>query len=313
MKRLFAAAALIFGFAFSSIAPAAAQELKNSGKGSVGDEVGIASFTVAFFHVKKDKMRTFDGGRKSMEVALSGLTADQLQKVTEVAYESFVSDLETAGVAVRDRAGLAAALEEGGKLKPFDQGHEVKMYFGRNKADGKVLLFTPTAFGGPVPNRDHEGLALMFRGFQMMKVMPGALHFEAVTKKYAKENGVAVINPLIVIDFADFDTYDGKYVKAVEAQSSLAVTGKESGVNQTSVQFYGANGKMGRIVMQDSLAVAGGFGRIEKGGGVPLGQLMGLSTKSKYAFAANKSQWVSGMAELLTAVSPALAKAMATR
>ena len=312
MLRSILALLATISLAFSGQA-SARDALKNSGSGTVESKVVIGSFTVAFYHLKKDKMKTFDGGRKSMQVALAGLTSDQLQRGTEVVYEQFREDLEASGITIKDSAELLGLLSADSKFKTLDQGHEVKMYFGRKKSEGKVLLFAPAEFGGPIANRDHEGLALMFRGFKMMSVMPRALHFEATTKKYAKDNKVAVINPLIVVDFADFDTYEGKYVRAVEAQSSLAVVGKESGVHQTSVQFYGANGKMGRIVLEDSMAVAGGFGRIEKDGGVPLGRLMGLSTKSNYAFTADSEQWATGMAELTTATTQMLAQAVAAR
>ncbi|MEM1193473.1 MAG: hypothetical protein AAGH42_08805 [Pseudomonadota bacterium] len=269
-------------------------------------------------------MKTFDGGRKSMVISLSGLTSDDLQAVTDRAYTQFVEKLTAKGITVRDQSGFSAALKDkkkgfqsptndDGTLKTLPDGHDVKMYFGRKKSEGRALLYTPTALDGPIANRDHEGLTLMFRGFKMTKLMPMALQFEAVSKSYAKENTVAVINPLIVLDFADFDTYDGKYVRAIEAKSSLAIAGIESGVHQTSVQFYGANGKVGRIILGDSIATAGAFGKIEKGGGVPLGKLMGLSTSSKYSFTVDKAEWERGVQELVDEVSTLLVDALAAR
>lgn len=316
MRRLLTMVLVMIGLALP--AALSAQEVKSSGKGTVGDEVVIGSFTIAFYHVKKDKMRTFDGGAKSMEVSLTGLTQEHLQAVTNIAYEDFLSALRNEGITVRDRAGFVAALEAGakgfkGKGYQTETGHEVKSYFGRKKAEGKVLLFSPEALGAPVVNREQGGMAGMFSGLKMMKIMPRALNFEAVSKQYSKDNGVAIINPIYFIDFADFDKYEGKYVRTVEAQSSLALTAKQSGVEQTGVQFYGANGKTGRISLAEPVAVSGGFGRVAKGGGVPLGRLMGLSTKSKYTFTADVKSWGDGIAELIVAGSTSLSKALAAR
>jgi len=311
MIRVLILVLAMVSLAFPGAARADDDALKNKGRGTVENEVVIGSFTVSFFHLKKDRMRTFDGGRKTMEVALSGLTAEQLQAVTEVAYTDFVEQLQAAGLTVRDRSDFAATLAAS-DFEPLDQGHEAKMYFGRDNSQGRTLLFSPASLGGPVPNRELDALTLIFRGFQMTR-MSSAMAFDAAAKSYAEDSGVAVINPILVIDFADFDKYEGKYVRAIEAQSSLALMGEQNGVNLSAVQFYGANGKMGRIQLKEDIAVAGGFGRIERDGGTPLGRLMGLSTKAKYSYTADVQQWADGMASLITTASPMFAQAIAAR
>lgn len=312
LTMLIAMAAL----AMSGSAQANAQ-LKNEGRGTIGNEVVIGSFTVAFYHQKEDRMATFEGGVREMEVGLSGLSKAQLERVTNVAYEVFVLQLAEAGITVRDRATLAALLDGGNGLRPLEQGYNLKLNLGRRGGSGNAFLFSPTVLGGPVFNREHRALAAMFSGplggFRMAGMMPAAVHFEQITKDYAKDNGVAVINPLLIVDFADFAKYDGAYRRSIEAEASLALAGIVNNVELTSVQFYGDNGKDGRIVLEKPIAVAGGFGRVVRRRSDPIEGLESSYSSSSHAFVVDPAQWSEGMAQLLLEGSSAFASAIAAR
>jgi hypothetical protein len=300
-----------------SVTAQANDQLKYAGKGTIGNEVVIGSFTVAFYHRKEDRMATFEGGVREMEVGLSGLSRAQLAKVTDIAYEVFVLQLKEAGITVRDRAALAALLNGGGGLRPLDNGYNLKLDLGRNGGSGNAFLFSPSALGGPVFNREHPPLTAMFSGplggFKMASMMPAALHFEKITKEYAKDNAVAVINPILIVDFADFAKYDGSYRRSIKAEASLALAGIVNKVELTSVQFYGDNGKDGRIVLESPIAVAGGFGRVIKRRSDPIEDLESTYSASSHSFVVEPAQWAEGMAQLLLEGSNAFAGAIAAR
>lgn len=292
-------------------------QLKYAGSGTIGTEVVIGSFTVAFYHRKEDRMATFEGGVRSMEVGLSGLSKTQLAGVTDVAYEVFLQQLTQAGLTVRDRSELATLLNEGGGLRPLDQGYDLKLNLGRRGGSGNAVLFSPAALGGPVYNRDQPALAGMTSGFmgglKLAGLMPAALHFEKVTKDYAKENRVTVLNPILIVDFADFAKYDGLYRRSIQAEASLALASTTNGAELTVVQFYGDNGKLGRIVLQNPIAVAGGFGRVLKRRSDPIEGLESSYSSSSHTFVVDHDQWSEGMAQLLLEGSGAFASAIAAR
>jgi hypothetical protein len=262
------------------------------------------SFAVGFLTERTDRAKAGGGlmgggfgGKSTARSRLEGLTDADFQTATEAAYTMFTEQLAARGVTLADRQALVTAL--GSKVKPLPNGDERDMITGSDDR-AKARLFSPAALGGPVMLQEWMGM-LSAGGFSFNASF---LHASMNAKTYAKSSGQAVINALLLVDFANAESYGGWFrnSSAVNVKSSLAAF---PDVSQLVV--FAPGGKVGSVVLKEPVAMGGDYGTFaDATGGTAktvetitnvIGVLGGIgSNKSrKYTMTADPARWREGV------------------
>jgi hypothetical protein len=285
-------------------------------------QVGIFAFTVAFLTERKASAKAGGGllgggfgGKSTARSALVGVSDSDFQAATDAAYAHFSAQLAAAGIAPVDYASVAAHHDSNFKL--LENGHERDLLESRN-ASGKARLFGPAAIGAPIQLQEW-GDALTGGGFNFARHM---IFASQSAKAFAKASGVPAIAALLVVDFADAETYGGAFrnSSAVKVDSNLAIMGERS-----RIEIFAPNGKTGRIALGDDVATSGDFGSFDdstSGGHKAaetvanvIGLLGGIgSNKSRrYTMTADPARWRSGLDELSREALTRLVQPLSTR
>lgn len=180
----------------------------NTPKAFAGTQkVVVASFKVGFVDSKSAAVKAGGGlmgngfgGKSTARLKLEGVDAATRQALTEQAYQEFVALLQQQGYTLVDPAGLQG-------FKGYEKVNRFDFPF---KADNSGLLsdygvtwyHTPASFGrAPIFLGEIQGET---GGFGFSNPM-------AVSAEYAKAAGVKVLNVAYVVDFANTDSYGGRF------------------------------------------------------------------------------------------------------
>jgi hypothetical protein len=281
----------------------------------------IGSFAVGFLTERVDRARAGGGlmgggfgGKSTARSYLAGLTEADFKDATEAAYAAFTERLAALGIALIDRQALVAAY--GSKVKPLPNGEERNLITGRDDK-AKARLFSPAALGDPVVLQ--EWLGIMTGGSFDFSFNMSVVNASMNAKSYAKSSGHAVINALLLVDFADADSYGGWFrnSSAVKVKSSLAAFPDAS-----QLTVFAPGGKAGSVVLKEPVAMGGDYGTFaDTTGGTAktletvsnvIGFLGGVGTNKsrKYTMTADPQRWREGVAgvsrETLTLLTASL-------
>lgn len=217
----------------------------------------VGSFAVGFLTERTDRAKAGGGlmgggfgGKSTAKSRLEGLADSDFQAATEAAYTVFLEQIGARGVTLADRQALVSAY--GSKVKPLPNGDERDMITGRDDR-AKARLFSPAALGGPVVLQEWLGM-LSAGGFNFNT---SVINASMAAKAYAKSSGQAVINVLLLVDFANADTYGGWFrnSSAVNVKSSLAAFPEVS-----QLVVFSPGGKTGSVVLKEPVAMGGDYG-----------------------------------------------------
>lgn len=266
----------------------------------------IGSFSVGFLTERVDRARAGGGlmgggfgGKSTAKSYLAGLTDADFMAATEAAYAAFAERLVSAGIALGDRQALVQGY--GTKVKPLPNGEERNLITGRDDK-AKARLFSPAALGDPVVLQ--EWLGLLTGGSFDFSFNMGVVHASTNAKAFAKASGQSVINALLLVDFANAESYGGWFrnSSAVNVKSSLAAFPE---VSQLTV--FAPGGKTGSVVLKEPVAMGGDYGSFEDttSGTAKtvetisnvIGFLGGVGTNKsrKYTMTANPDRWREGV------------------
>lgn len=264
----------------------------------------VGSFAVGFMTERTDRARAGGGlmgggfgGKSTAKSRLEGLTDADFQAATESAYAVFIEQVAAKGITLADRQGLLSAY--GSKVKPLPNGDERDMITGSDDR-AKTRLFSPAALGGPVVLQEWLGM-LSAGGFNFNS---SVINASMNAKAYAKSSGQSVLNVLLLVDFANADTYGGWFrnSSAVNVKSSLAAFPEVS-----QLVVFAPAGKVGSVVLKEPVAMGGDYGTFaDSTGGTAktvetitnvIGILGGIgSNKSrKYTMTADPARWREGV------------------
>lgn len=267
----------------------------------------IGSFAVGYLTERIDRARAGGGlmgggfgGKSTARSYLAGLTDTDFRDATEAAYAAFIDRLAALGITLADRQALVSAY--GSKVKPLPNGEERTLITGRDDK-AKARLFSPASVGDPVVLQEWLGI-LTGGGFDFafnMSVVNASMN----AKTYAKSSGLPVINALLLVDFADADSYGGFFTtsSAVKVKSSLAAFPDAS-----QLTVFAPGGKTGSVVLKDPVAMGGDYGTFaDTTGGTAktletvsnvIGILGGVGTNKsrKYTMTADPARWREGVA-----------------
>ncbi|WP_373489454.1 hypothetical protein [Blastomonas sp.] len=264
----------------------------------------IGSFSVGFLTERTDRakagagiMGSGFGGRSTAKSYLEGVADADFIAATDTAYAVFLERLTTMGITVGDRQGLLDAF--GTKVKPFENGEERKLVTGRDDR-AQARLFSPATLGGPILFQEWLGI-----------LPPGGFNFNSsvvnasmAAKQYAKASGTSVVNALLLVDFADADSYGGAFrnTSSVKIKSSLAAF-----PDVTQLTVFAPGGKVGSVVLKEPVAMGGDYGTFaDSTGGTAktvetvanvIGFLGGVGTNKsrKYTMTADPARWREGV------------------
>lgn len=266
----------------------------------------IGSFSVGYLTERVDRAKAGGGlmgggfgGRSTAKSYLAGLTDDDFRAATEAAYAAFLDRLGSAGITLGDRQGLVDAY--GTKVKPLPNGEERNLITGRDDK-AKARLFSPAALGDPVVLA--EWLGLLHGGSFDFAFNMSVGQASMAAKTFAKTSSQSVINALLLVDFANADSYGGFFTtsSAVKVKSSLAAFPE---VSQLTV--FAPGGKVGQAILKEPVAMGGDYGTFEDttGGTAKtvetisnvIGFLGGVGTNKsrKYTMTANPDRWREGV------------------
>lgn len=266
----------------------------------------IGSFAVGFLTERVDRAKAGGGlmgggfgGRSTAKSYLAGLTDADFTAATEAAYAAFLDRLGSAGITLGDRQGLIEAY--GTKVKPLPNGEERNLITGRDDK-AKARVFSPAALGDPVVLM--EWLGLLHGGSFDFSFNMSVGQASMAAKTFAKASGQPVINALLLVDFANAESYGGWFrnTSAVNVKSSLAAF---PDVSQLTV--FAPGGKVGQVILKEPVAMGGDYGTFEDttGGTAKtvetisnvIGFLGGVGTNKsrKYTMTANPDRWREGM------------------
>ena len=266
----------------------------------------IGSFAVGFLTERVDRAKAGGGlmgggfgGRSTAKSYLAGLTDADFTAATEAAYLAFLDRLGSAGITLGDRQGLIEAY--GTKVKPLPNGEERNLITGRDDK-AKARVFSPAALGDPVVLM--EWLGLLHGGSFDFSFNMSVGQASMAAKTFAKTSGQPVINALLLVDFANAESYGGWFrnTSAVNVKSSLAAF---PDVSQLTV--FAPGGKVGQVILKEPVAMGGDYGTFEDttGGTAKtvetisnvIGFLGGVGTNKsrKYTMTANPDRWREGM------------------
>jgi len=281
--------------------------LKNPAALSGMRQAVIGSFAVGFLTERVDRAKAGGGlmgggfgGKSTARSYLAGLTDADFKDATEAAYAAFVARLMAMGITLGDRQGLVQAY--GTKVKPLPNGEERNLITGRDDK-AKARLFSPAALGDPVVLM--EWLGMLHGGSFDFSFNMSVGQASMAAKTYAKSSSQPVINALLLVDFADADSYGGFFTtsSAVKVKSSLAAFPE---VSQLTV--FAPGGKTGQVILKEPVAMGGDYGTIEDttGGTAKtvetisnvIGFLGGVGTNKsrKYTMTADPQRWRDGVA-----------------
>lgn len=264
----------------------------------------IGSFAVGFLTERTDRARAGGGlmgggfgGKSTARSRLEGLADGDFQAATETAYTIFAEQITARGITLADRAPLLTAF--GSKVKPLPNGDERDMITGSDDR-AKARLFSPAELGGPIVLQEWLGM-LSAGGFNFnASVFNASMN----AKTYAKSSGQSVINALLLVDFANAETYGGWFrnSSAVNVKSSLAAF---PDVSQLVV--FAPGGKVGSVVLKEPVAMGGDYGSFaDSTSGTAktvetvtnvIGFLGGVGTNKsrKYTMTADPARWREGV------------------
>lgn len=266
----------------------------------------IGSFAVGFLTERVDRAKAGGGlmgggfgGRSTAKSYLAGLTDADFTAATEAAYAAFLDRLGSAGITLGDRQGLIEAY--GTKVKPLPNGEERNLITGRDDK-AKARVFSPAVLGDPVVLM--EWLGLLHGGSFDFSFNMSVGQASMAAKTFAKTSGQPVINALLLVDFANAESYGGWFrnTSAVNVKSSLAAF---PDVSQLTV--FAPGGKVGQVILKEPVAMGGDYGTFEDttGGTAKtvetisnvIGFLGGVGTNKsrKYTMTANPDRWREGM------------------
>jgi hypothetical protein len=283
--------------------------------------VVIGQFAIGFIIERKDSSKAGGGlmgngfgGRSTVRSTLAGYTPEDLQQITNTAYDDFAAKLTAAGFEVADRAALAAVpaiAREAGEAAP----REFTTVTGRDdKAKVMVVGASQTS-----PLRIMPG-DVMVGGFGAIGMNMAAGRVQGAQSTFAKETGTRVINVIYYIDFATSEEYGGWFrsSSAVKVNGSLALI-----PDYSKVTVVGADYKTGMLTLKDPVAVGGDF--FEKEDTMSgtekatnrvanvIGFLGGVGTNSskKFSFTARPGAYVSGVGQATGEANSAMAQKLA--
>lgn len=210
-------------------------------------QVVVGQFSVAFFTRKVDFV---GGGFLSQGSAkttgtLSGLSEADYQAMTDAIYADFKTRLAAGGVTIADPVAYYAS-KYYQKVKSEPQGQRVMVPLqDDDKAD--AVAYWPSA----LTRHDNMGFAL--------RIMDGNVRDTYTAQyDYARTAKIPVLNVMYVVDFAGpSSTEGGGIFQSVKVTSQLAITHRGS-----QVQLMDTTGKVGKIVLNQSLVEGGDFAEI---------------------------------------------------
>ncbi|MXO71386.1 hypothetical protein [Alteraurantiacibacter buctensis] len=266
------------------------------------------AFTVAFMTESRASARAGGGllgggfgGRSTVRSELVGVGDADFQAATDAAWAVFQARLAASGVTLADRAGLIASLPS--RYRPLEQGVERDVVESRNESS-KARLFAPTALGTPVIMQEWMGW-VSGAGFN------GTMHSVNANQgaaAWARSTGIPVVSTLLVVSFAEAETYGGAFrnTSSVSTDAALAL------LPERSLLSVYANGRVGEVSLREAVASAGDFGtyentnttadRIGQGVANVIGLLGGVGTNSsrKMAMTADPARWKDGVNDIMT-------------
>jgi len=277
------------------------------------------AFTVAFMTESRATARAGGGllgggfgGRSSTRSTLVGIADVDFQAATDTAWQVFQDRLTASGVQLGDRAALMASLSN--RFRPLEQGLERDIIESRNETS-KARLFAPSTHGSPVFMQEW-GEHVQGAGINGVTHMVNANMGAAA---YARSMGVPVVSTLLVVSFADAETYGGAFrnTSSVSVESALALLPERS-----LLSIY-ANGRVGEVSLNQPIASAGDFGsfdnanttgdRIGQGIANVIGVLGGIGTNSsnRMTMTADPARWRDGVNDIMSQGLTTLIDAMA--
>jgi hypothetical protein len=156
------------------------------------DKVVIGSFTVGFATYKTASSKGIKGGGTGARNTLAGVDSSTMQKITDEAYKSFVSDLKAKGYNVVDRSELLANSDFAAtKSYPTPYEDSTGGFFGEKSI---TKYFAPSSFKdikmfqGDIPG--------VIGGFATENPVVGAA-------KYSSATGTKVLHVVYLLDFAN--------------------------------------------------------------------------------------------------------------
>lgn len=323
-RKFTAAIAVAMLFAVPAQAAKEQEAIKvTSAKNLAGTQrVVVGQFSIGFIIERKDSAKSGGGimgsgfgGRSTVRSTLAGYTPEELQQITNTAYDDLVAKLTAAGFEVADRAALSAVpaiVRETGEAAP----REFTTVTGRDdKAKVMVVGASQTA-----PLRIMPG-DVMVGGFGAIGMNMAAGRVLNAQSIYAKETGTRVINVIYYIDFANSEEYGGWFrtTSAVQVNGSLALI-----PDYSKLTVVGADYKTGTLTLKDPVAVGGDFfdkedtmsGAEKTTNRVAnvIGFLGGVGTNSskKFSFTARPGAYVAGVGQATSEANAAMAQKLAT-
>lgn len=266
----------------------------------------MGSFAVGFLTERVDRARAGGGlmgggfgGKSTARSYLAGLTDADFIAATDAAYAVFLERLASAGITLGDRQALVDGY--GTKVKPLPNGEERNLITGRDDK-AKARLFSPATLGAPVILQ--EWLGMLTGGSFDFSFNMSVVNASMAAKTFAKSSGQSVINALLLVDFANAESYGGWFrnTSAVNVKSSLAAFPE---VSQLTV--FAPGGKTGQVILKEPVAVGGDYGTFEDttGGTAKtvetisnvIGFLGGVGTNKsrKYTMTADPQRWREGV------------------
>ncbi len=181
------------------------------------DKVAIGSFTVGFATYKTASTKTsvigHPGGSSNARNTLKGIDDATMQKITDEAYKSFLSDLKSKGYTVVGHDEIMKFADfSSTKSYPNPYEDSDSGFFGPKST---TRYFAPSSFNG----------VKLFMGD-----LPGTMGGFATDNptvgaaKYASANGVKVLHVVYVLDFANADSSGGlRWTNQVKVGQGMTV------------------------------------------------------------------------------------------
>lgn len=196
--------------------------------------VAVGSFKVGFVEAGGASAKASGfGGRSSAKVKLIGIDDATRQKITDTAYEDFLTQLESHGYTVSDRAALLGS-------DRFSKAKTIAAPYRTDNAGAalgaEVVYFQPSSFP-----QMHLFLEDGVTGFA------NAFGFgnpSVAANEYASKSGAKVLVVTLLVDVANADTHGGRFTStsavkvgqglSVKPGSGIALLGGGGGTFQTS-------------------------------------------------------------------------------
>lgn len=222
--------------------------------------VVIGSFTVGFLTERTDKSKAGGGllgggfgGKSKARSSLEGISAADMQSITDAAYEDFKTQLSARGFTVAPRADLVAS-GAFAKAKPAAVPQTYSIGFEGDKAD--AAYFAPAEMGQLILFPGD----VLIGGFGAIGAGMAQGQAQMGTANFAKSSGKSVVNVLYLVDFADAEKYGGWFrsSSAVKVKAGLAIA---PGASRLTV--FAPSGKVGTVTVEEPIAVGGDFAEVK--------------------------------------------------